>query len=216
MVGRLHYYEGHSLQSTVAPVRVMHLLGAKSLIVTNAAGGINPRFSVGDFCMIVDHISFPSLAGNNPLRGPNLESLGPRFPPISSAYSYELRQKAVKAADEISLSRDTLHEGVYCFVGGPSYETPAEIRLMLTLGGDLVGMSTVPEVIVAAHCGMPVLGISLITNKVVVKSSKSALNPEPEGKCDYEPPANHEEVLAVSRARADVVKTWVAQIVSIL
>ena len=158
MQGRLHYYEGHSMADVILPVRVMRMLGAKTLIVTNAAGGINTSFSVGDIMLIEDHINF---MGRNPLVGANDETLGCRFPDMSFAYSPELRALAVRCAGEIGTQ---LCKGVYLACSGPSYETPAEIRAFRILGADAVGMSTVPEVIAANHCGMRVLAFSLISN----------------------------------------------------
>lgn len=158
MQGRLHYYEGHSMADVILPVRVMRMLGAKTLIVTNAAGGINTSFSVGDIMLIEDHINF---MGRNPLVGANDETLGCRFPDMSFAYSPELRALAERCAGEIGTQ---LYKGVYLACSGPSYETPAEIRAFRILGADAVGMSTVPEVIAANHCGMRVLAFSLISN----------------------------------------------------
>lgn len=158
MQGRFHYYEGYELEQVTLPVRVMKELGISQLIVTNAAGGINPQFSPGDLMLITDHINF---MGKNPLIGPNVEEQGPRFPDLSQAYSPRLREKALDVAEKLGLS---LKQGVYVAVSGPSYETPAEIRMFRTMGADAVGMSTVPEVIVAAHCGLEVLGISCISN----------------------------------------------------
>jgi purine-nucleoside phosphorylase len=162
MQGRFHFYEGHTLQVLTLPVRVMHLLGAHTLIVSNAAGGVNPTYHPGDFMLIRDHISMLGLAGMNPLVGPNDERFGPRFPPLAHAYDAQLRTLAHQIAT--TLPETTLHEGVYTMVGGPSYETSAELRYLHTIGSDAVGMSTVPEVIVARHMGMRVLGMSLITN----------------------------------------------------
>ncbi|MCK7606776.1 purine-nucleoside phosphorylase [Geobacillus stearothermophilus] len=158
MQGRFHYYEGYSLREVTFPVRVMKALGVRQLIVTNAAGGINERFQPGDFMIISDHIN---LLGTNPLIGPNDPELGPRFPDMTEAYSRRLRQLAKETAARLGVR---VHEGVYVANTGPSYETPAEIRMIRTLGGDAVGMSTVPEVIVARHGGMEVLGISCISN----------------------------------------------------
>jgi purine-nucleoside phosphorylase len=156
--GRTHFYEGYSLEEVVFATRLFALLGIKTLIVTNAAGAINRDYSAGDLVLISDHIN---MLGENPLRGKNLDKLGPRFPDMSAAYSPRLRLLAKEAAEEEEIA---LREGVYLAALGPSYETPAEIRAFRTLGADLVGMSTVPEVIVAAHAGMEVLGISCATN----------------------------------------------------
>lgn len=158
MQGRFHYYEGYSMQEVTFPIRVMQVLGATGLIVTNAAGGINSAFHPGDLILIKDHLN---LMGDNPLRGANLLSLGPRFPDLSEGYDLEWRQKALTIARELGINPQ---EGVYAAMSGPNYETPAEIRYLRTIGADMVGMSTVPEVIVANHGGMQVLGISCVTN----------------------------------------------------
>lgn len=162
MQGRFHFYEGYSLQALTLPVRVMHELGARTLIVTNAAGGLNPAFRPGDFMLIRDHINLPGMAGANPLVGPNDDRFGERFPALAHAYDADLRQLARDAAAQHAAT--TLHEGVYVMVSGPSYETGAELKFLRAMGADAVGMSTAPEVIVARHMGMRVLGLSLITN----------------------------------------------------
>ncbi len=154
MAGRIHYYEGHSMDDVVLPVFLLSRLGVRTLVVTNAAGGVNRSFSPGELVLIKDHVNFQ---GVNPLRGPNPD-LGPRFPDMSAVYTPELRSLAR------SVSRSPLKEGVYAAFLGPSYETPAEIRMLSAIGVDLVGMSTVPEVIVAGYLGMRVLGISCVTN----------------------------------------------------
>ncbi len=158
MNGRFHYYEGYPIQQVVFPVRVMQLLGIKNLIVTNAAGGINHAFSAGDLMIIQDHIN---LMGVNPLLGPNEDQFGPRFPDMSEAYNPGLRKIAEKVAKELKVE---YRKGVYAGLSGPSYETPAEVKYLRYIGADAVGMSTVPEVIVANQGGMKVLGISCITN----------------------------------------------------
>ncbi len=159
--GRAHFYEGYSAAQITLPVRVMQALGIATLVVTNAAGGLNPDYAAGDLMLIRDHLNLPGLAGSNPLRGPNDDSAGPRFPDMTYPYDVALRRLAQDVAAEEGVP---LREGVYAFVGGPSYETPAELRLLRTVGADAVGMSTVPEVVVARHGGMRVLGISTITN----------------------------------------------------
>jgi len=159
--GRTHFYEGYSSQQITLPVRVMQLLGIRTLIVTNAAGGMNPAFQPGDLMLIRDHINLPGMSGNTPLRGPNEDDFGPRFPDMTEPYSARLRQLAKNAAAQHAIP---LHEGVYTCVSGPSYETPAELRFLRLIGGDAVGMSTAPEVVVARHAGIEVLGISTITN----------------------------------------------------
>lgn len=156
--GRVHYYEGYSMAEVAFPVRLMRLLGVKRLILTNAAGAINESFSPGDLVLIKDHIN---MIPDNPLRGENLAGLGPRFPSMSEAYSPRLRETAIRAAIREGIE---LKEGVYLAAPGPMYETPAEIQAYKRLGADLVGMSTVPEVIAAVHCGLEVLGISCVTN----------------------------------------------------
>lgn len=158
MQGRFHYYEGYSMQEVTYPVRVMAALGIHSLVVTNAAGGVNTTFVPGDLMLITDHINY---MGTNPLIGPNWDEMGPRFPDMSKAYDSEYRKKAIATARKRGL---TLKEGVYMGFSGPTYETPAEVRFARTAGADAVGMSTVPEVIVAVHSGLRVLGISCITN----------------------------------------------------
>lgn len=160
--GRAHYYEGYSPSQITLPVRVMRLLGIQTLIVTNAAGGINPDFAPGDLMLIKDHLYLPGMAGHNPLRGPNDESIGPRFPDMTFPYDPELRALARQAAADEAFD---LQEGVYACVAGPSFETPAELRFLRIIGADAVGMSTAPTVVAARHAGIRVLGISSITNK---------------------------------------------------
>ena len=181
--GRAHFYEGHPMNQIVLPVRVMYKMGVRTLIVTNAAGGINADFSPGDLMLIKDHLNMLGIAGNNPLRGPNDDAFGPRFPNMIDAYDPELRQLAKETAVANGFS---LQEGVYAFVAGPSFETPAELRFLRTVAADAVGMSTVPSVIVARHAGMRVLGISTITNMAV---------PDPLPGTEL----SHEEVLATGK-----------------
>lgn len=158
MQGRVHFYEGYEMNEVTFLARMLGRLGIKRLIVTNAAGGVNTSYVPGDLMLISDHINF---SGVNPLRGPNVEELGVRFPDMSETYSPDLRELAKDVAKSNGVETK---EGVYLFVSGPSYETPAEIRAFRTIGADAVGMSTVPEVIVMGHMGIPVLGISCITN----------------------------------------------------
>ncbi len=165
MQGRFHYYEGHSMQKVVYPVKVMKKLGVKTLIVTNAAGGVNPAFNPSDLMIITDHIN---LMGANPLMGENDDSFGERFPDMTEAYTPELVELTKKIASKLSID---LQEGVYLGMSGPSYETPAEIRMARTIGADAVGMSTVPEAIVASWAKMKLIGISCICNPAAGVSS---------------------------------------------
>ncbi len=184
MQGRTHFYEGYSMQHITLPVRAMHLLGIQTLIVTNAAGGINQNFRAGDLMLIVDHINMVGYGGSNPLRGPNLPEFGPRFPSMTRPYDPELVTLTRQVANRLEL---TLQEGVYVCLAGPTFETPAEIRFLKAIGADAVGMSTVPEVIAAKHSGMRVLGISTVTN-IAVQETGTALE------------TTHEEVLETGKA----------------
>lgn len=159
--GRAHAYEGHSLQRATLPIRVMQLLGLEAVVLTNAAGAINPTFRPGDVMLITDHINFMGMAGNSPLRGPNEPTFGPRFPDMSQVYDRALSHTARAVAGEAALQ---LHDGVYVCLGGPSFETPADLRFLRLIGADAVGMSTVPEATVARHGGLRVLGFSGISN----------------------------------------------------
>ena len=181
MQGRLHTYEGWSFADVSYPVRVLRLLGAETLIVTNAAGAVNTAFSAGDLMLITDHIK---LFGVSPLWGPNPEEFGPRFPDMSRVYTPSLQEAARQAAQELNIP---LRQGVYMYFPGPQYETPAEVRAARLLGADAVGMSTVPEAITAAHCGMKVLGFTLCTNMAA-------------GVLDQ--PLSGEEVIAAGQAAA--------------
>lgn len=162
MQGRTHYYEGYDMPWIGFPVRVMQKLGIETLVITNAAGAVNPDFEPGDLMLITDHLNLIGMAGQNPLRGPNLDDLGPRFPDMSKVYDRDLAALARSVAAEESLG---LREGVYCCLAGPSFETPADLRFLRSVGVDAVGMSTVPEATVARHAGTHVLGISGISNK---------------------------------------------------
>jgi purine-nucleoside phosphorylase len=168
MQGRVHYYEGYSMSQVTLPVRVMQALKMETLIVTNAAGGINPDFTPGDVMLITDHLNLAGMAGLNPLIGPNLDEIGPRFPDMSQAYDRAYLDLARAAAKR---ERILLREGVYAGLSGPSFETPADLRFLRVAGADSVGMSTVPEVTVARHGGMRVLGFSGISNKANLDGS---------------------------------------------
>ncbi|WP_028596195.1 purine-nucleoside phosphorylase [Paenibacillus assamensis] len=192
MKGRFHYYEGYSLDDVTFPVRVMKALGVENVIITNACGAVNTSYKAGELMLITDHLN---LVMNNPLMGPNNDELGVRFQDLSKAYNPELRELALRVADAQSIK---MQQGVYAWWTGPAYETPAEIRMIRTLGADAVGMSTVPEVIVANHAGMNVLGISCLTNMAC-------------GILDQ--PLNHEEVIEVA---AQVRTSFVALIKGIL
>lgn len=184
MQGRAHFYEGYSMEEVAFPVRVMQVLGLETLIVTNAAGGLNTNFKAGDLMLIVDHINLIGHMGETPLRGPNDESFGPRFPIFTQAYDRKLRDLAIAAAEKEGL---TLQQGVYVGLAGPAFETPSDIRMLRMWGGDAVGMSTVPEVVTAIHGGMRVLGISSITNMAIDDS-------------DSEQDVSHEEVLEIGKS----------------
>jgi purine-nucleoside phosphorylase len=163
MQGRVHFYEGHSLRRATFPIRVLHRLGVDTLIVTNAAGGLRESHAAGDLMLITDHINLVGMAGFNPLRGPNDERLGPRFVDMSSAYDVRLRTLTLSVAQELGI---TLQQGTYFMSAGPTFETPADVKFLRIIGADAVGMSTVPEVIVAQHEGMRVLGLSHISNVI--------------------------------------------------
>ena len=183
MQGRVHYYEGYSLQEVTFPVRVMQRLGIGILIVTNAAGGLNPEFVPGDIMLLTDQLNLAAMAGLSPLRGPAVPELGPRFPSMKDAYDVELRSLARQVASSQGLS---LREGVYCMLVGPQYETGADIRFLRSVGADAVGMSTVPEVLVARHGGIRVLGLSTISNVAGPQTESSEEDP------------GHADVLAVA------------------
>jgi purine-nucleoside phosphorylase len=182
MQGRAHYYEGYSMTKIGLPLRVMRTLGAEFLIVTNAAGGLNMTYRPGEIMIIRDHINLIGMAGLNPLRGPNLEEFGPRFPSMNDAYDPELRAMAREIALEAGIP---FQQGVYICLAGPSFETPADVRFLRLIGADAVGMSTVPEVITARHSGMRVLGFSGISNTLVGEEGA--------------PPPDHEEVLEAGK-----------------
>jgi len=175
MQGRIHFYEGYSMSQITLPVRVMQRLGLEMMFVTNAAGGVNPDFVPGDVMLITDNLNMVGMTGANPLIGPNIDELGPRFPDMSRQYDSELMALARKVASENTIA---LREGVYCGLSGPSYEGPADLRFLRMAGTDAVGMSTVSEVIVARHGGMRVLGLSGISNKANLGGSTETTHEE--------------------------------------
>lgn len=182
MQGRFHYYEGYDIQEVIFPVRVMKALGIETLVVTNAAGAVNTDYKPGDLMIIKDHLN---LSGTNPLIGKNLDEFGPRFPDMSNAYDKELRTMVKSIAKKLNIP---FQEGVYAWFSGPTYETPAEVRMARILGADAVGMSTVPEVIVANHSGIKVIGVSCLTNMAAGI---------------LEQPLNHQEVMETSEIAKD-------------
>ena len=193
--GRIHYYEGLPMQQITLPIRVLAALGVKTVILTNAAGGVNTGFHPGDLMLLSDHINY---SGMNPLIGPNLDAFGPRFPDMSDLYTAELRSRIHAAAREAGIQ---LQEGVYAMYSGPNYETPAEIRMFRVLGADAVGMSTVPEALVAGHCGMQVVGISCITNMA------AGVLPQK---------LNHSEVMETAARVHDTFQTLIDRVVTVV
>lgn len=191
MQGRVHYYEGYNMSQVTMPIRAMQKLGIETLIVTNAAGGINPDFAPGDVMLITDHLNLAGMCGLNPLIGPNLEEFGPRFPDMSQAYDRALADVARRAASEAGI---LLREGVYAGLSGPSFETPADLRFLRVAGADSVGMSTVPEVTVARHGNMRVLGFSGISNKANLDGSTIT---------------THEEVMEAGRVLTPKMETLI-------
>lgn len=199
MQGRFHYYEGYPLWKCAMPVRVMKLIGVNFLIASNAAGGLNSDYKVGDIMIVRDHINLMGFAGNNPLQGPNEDRFGPRFPPMNQAYNCDLIREARYIGRELGMD-GFMHEGVYTCVGGPNFETVAELRMLKMLGVDAVGMSTVHEVIIGRHCDMTVFAFSLITNACITRYD-----------CDDNP--NHEEVIDVGKMREGVLRVFVQNLV---
>ncbi|CAF1211894.1 unnamed protein product [Rotaria sp. Silwood1] len=200
MQGRFHPYEGYTTAACAFPVRVMRMLGAHTLIVTCAAGGANKDYSVGDIMLIKDHLNFPSMAGNNPLIGHNDERFGPRFPPVGHAYDRQYLSQMKQVAKKHNLD---LREGIYCGLGGPCYETIAEINMLRSLGGDAVGMSIVHEVTLGAHCGFRILGLALITNKCLSEYDSTV-------------EALHEDVIRISELKANVLQQLTLDFVSVI
>lgn len=201
--GRFHSYEGHDMHVTALPARVMRCLGVKLMIVTNAAGGLNSSYDVGDIVSVMDYFAIPMLAGKNPLIGHNDDELGPRFPPTSNAFDENLQAIVLEAASRLNMEGFVRKNGTYCFVSGPMYESKAECRFLKQSGGDCVGMSTVPEIVAAHHSGMKVICLSLVTNKVVISG-------------DEGPPASHQEVLDAVNLRSQQIQGLVKEIAVML
>ncbi|XP_054015246.1 purine nucleoside phosphorylase-like isoform X2 [Hylaeus anthracinus] len=199
MQGRFHYYEGYPLWKCSMPVRVMKLVGVTHLIATNAAGGLNPTYKVGDIMMVKDHVNMMGFAGNNPLQGPNDDRFGPRFPPMNKAYNNTLLDIGQQVATEMGID-DIVHKGVYTCLGGPNFETVAELKMLRMVGVDAVGMSTVHEVITARHCDLTVFAFSLITNQCIMEYE------------DHKE-TNHEEVMDVGKLRQSLLQEYVSRIV---
>jgi purine-nucleoside phosphorylase len=193
--GRAHFYEGHDMATAAFGVRLLRALGVETLIVTNAAGGLNPEYAAGDLMVLRDHIFLPGMAGFHPLRGPNDEAAGPRFPAMVGAYDAALRRMAREEAARLGVR---CHEGVYVMVAGPSYETSAELLFLRAIGADAVGMSTCPEVVVARHAGLRVLGIALIANLALA---------------DQPDVLTHDAVVAASRRAAASLAAVLAAVV---
>ncbi|XP_060692146.1 purine nucleoside phosphorylase 4a [Hemiscyllium ocellatum] len=200
MQGRFHMFEGYSLTKVTFPVRVFQLMGVKVLFVTNAAGSVADGYNTGDIMIIKDHINMPGLIGLHPLIGPNDERFGTRFPTMANAYDKSLRNMALDVCKELQCSH-YVQEGVYCMVSGPHFETIAEARLLHKLGVDAVGMSTVPEVIVAKHCGLRVFGLSLITNEVTREYENAEV-------------VDHEAVLSISEMRTGMLQNLIKELVA--
>lgn len=200
MKGRLHLYEGYTAQEVTFPIRVMRLLGAEVLVVTNAAGGLNEKYTRGDVVVMKDHVNLVGMTGLHPLTGPNEDRFGPRFPAMTVPYDIELRKLALDTAKELNMM-DFVREGVYMCISGPSYETPTESRLARLVGADTIGMSTAPETVVARHCGMRVLGVSLVTNMVIMDNDVTSDGP------------THEEVMETADRRSKDLQKLVARVV---
>ncbi|KAK7061323.1 purine nucleoside phosphorylase [Favolaschia claudopus] len=220
MLGRFHPYEGHDMRTVVYPIRILAKLGIQHLIITNAAGGLNPKLSVGTIVVIHDHLAFPNMTGMNPLLGPLTSPEHPRFIPLSDAYSPTLRRLAFLAAHHLSLDPAALAEGTYAWVSGPTYETPAEGRFLRQAGADVVGMSSVPEVLAAREVGLNVMVLSLVTNAVVIpdgyRSIRDEVLAELAGKRVELPVADvvsHEEVLEAGKAKGQVMMKLVEWVV---
>ncbi|CUT99291.1 purine nucleoside phosphorylase [Echinococcus multilocularis] len=202
MQGRFHAYEGYTQQQITLPVRVMRLMGCEYLFAISATGGLHPNYDVGDIMVLKDHISIPALAGISPLTGLNDERFGPRFPALSDIYSKELRSLTLRVAEQMGIGK-LMHEGVYVCCCGPTYDTPAEARLLQMLGADVAGMSTTAETIVAHHAGMRVLALSLVANRESFELG-------------HEPKASHEEVLEIGLQRGETMATLLTRVLAAL
>ncbi|KAK0205191.1 inosine guanosine and xanthosine phosphorylase family protein [Desarmillaria ectypa] len=223
MLGRYHSYEGHKLSTVIYPVRVMAKLGVTDLIVTNASGALNPDLAVGTIVVIHDHLALPNLTGMNPLLGPLISPEHPHFLAVSDAYSTSLRRLVFLASHQLSLGTDALAEGVYAWVSGPTYESPAEGRFLRNAGADVVGMSTVPEVVAARQEGLNVLALSLVTNAVVIpdkyRSVKEEVRAELMGKSIELPVpevVSHAEVLTIGQEKGNVMRQLVERVIEML
>lgn len=222
--GFYSFYEGLHMETVTFATRVCKILGVQTMVLTNAAGGLNPDYSVGDIVCLNDHVNLAGLVGFHPLRGPNETDFGVRFPPLSDAYDISLRMLAHRAWQDLrqqNPSQRRMHEGVYAYAAGPSYETRAECRMLRSFGADVVGMSTVPEIIVARHSGMKVLAFSLVTNNAVLEPTVRGDSPELQGMSPAELEAylsrgraDHEEVLEAGRHAAKDMQGLVLRIVS--
>jgi len=223
MLGRFHPYEGHKLSTVVYPIRVMAALGVKDIIITNAAGSLNPAIPVGTIVVIRDHLALPNLTGLNPLLGPVTSPAHERFLPLSDAYSPALRRLAFLASHQLSFPSEALAEGTYAWVSGPSYETPAEGRFLKNAGADVVGMSTVPEVVAAREEGIRVVVLSLVTNAVVIPSKDRSIKEEVLAelsgkKVELPPPVvvSHAEVLSIGKQKSEVMRSLVERMVQLI
>jgi len=224
MLGRFHPYEGYPLASVTYPIRVMKALGVQKVIITNAAGSLNPHIPVGTIVAIRDHFAIPNLAGSlHPLLGPVTSLSHARFLPLSDAYSPSLRRLTFLAAHKLGLPDDATEEGTYAWVSGPTYETPAEGLFLRKSGADVVGMSTIPEVVVAREEGLEVLVLSLVTNMVVINEKYRSIKDEVKAELSGKPVAqeetatvSHEEVLEMGKAKAEVMTQLVAEIISLI
>lgn len=213
MVGRLHFYEGYELDDATFGVRLAKLLGCEVVYVTNAAGGVREGFKPGDLMVISDHVYFAGFSGSHPLRGPNLAKFGERFVPLSDVYDHSLRKLFFTSAQKLGITR-AIHEGTYFFAAGPTFESRAEVRAIRTLGGDSVGMSTVPEVIVARHVGLKVFALSLITNSCVDSPPAGALEEDPVAMDAGI--ASHKEVLEYANEASNDVERIVEESINAL